>query len=110
MYGKLSGSPPKALCKVLPYPDTDSKDSTFQISVRQRSKQGKDGLISKEKLKGCWGDEGEVRACEILGPGAGNGSQAARVQEAGREKGNWDTSEGGQAERKGVPLGARGSR
>lgn len=31
--------------------------------------------------------------------------EAARVQEAGTERGSWDTNEGGQAERKGVPLG-----
>uniref|UniRef100_A0A8B9XA90 Uncharacterized protein n=1 Tax=Bos mutus grunniens TaxID=30521 RepID=A0A8B9XA90_BOSMU len=65
--------PQKALCKVPPYPDTDSKDSTvFQISVPQRSKQARFGQTSKANLKG-W-EELE----ETAGVGVGVSGQEKR--------------------------------
>ena len=76
-------TPEKALRKVPPYPDTDSKDSTvFQISVPQKSKQVRYGQTSKANLKG-W---------EELEETAGVGGRGVRSSEAalarGTEAGN----------------------
>lgn len=83
-------TPQKALCKVPPYPDTDSKDSTvFQISVPQRSKQARFGQTSKANLKG-WEELEETAGVGGRGVGSSEAALARRTEAgSGCQKMEW---------------------